>query len=327
MADIIITKKQLDLITERQQLNESLFSFENILMAAGFIPVIGEIADIALICYYLYKGEKLYAAIMLIGLIPGVGQCVAAPIIRLFKGSREGVIAMKQGGQALTKYLAKHPDAATKFAKLSKYVKSPAVEKTVEGITKVNSKLGSKLKSGLSEISGGSALSGLKAGADEVIAGGKFGRGLKDYFQGERLTKYFAKHGVLPETGVQRWWLNVQARGDRRAAFRKFIGANNLLAYFGIPSLTTFEEKMSNDAEFRKKVADDPKTSDYIAQNYTEGDEEKSSNKSYRLSEPSSSQSSESSPQEKSNKNENPISGLFTNIFSNQLGKAALVAI
>ena len=62
MSDIIVTKKQFALITERQQLNESLLSFENILMAIGFVPVIGEIADVALICYYLYKGEKLYAA-------------------------------------------------------------------------------------------------------------------------------------------------------------------------------------------------------------------------------------------------------------------------
>jgi hypothetical protein len=293
-------------------------------MAAGFIPVIGSIADVALICYYLYKGEKLYAAIMLIGLIPGVGQWVAAPIIRLFKGSREGVIAMKQGGQALTKYLAKNPDAATKFAKLGKYVKSPAVEKTVEGITKINSKLGTKLKSGLGEISGGSAILGLKAGTQEVMAGGKFGRGLKDYFQGERLSKYFAKHGVLPENGVKRWWLNVQAGADRRAAFRKFISANNLLAYFGIPSLTTFERMMSDDPEFRKKIADDPKTSDYIAQNYNDNTDGNQPNKSYRLSEPSSPQPS---PQLKSNKDENPISGLFTNIFSNQLGKSALAAI
>jgi hypothetical protein len=185
MADIIVNKKQLSLIKEQQVLNESLLSIENVLMAAGFIPVIGGIADIALICYYLLKGEKLYAAIMLIGLIPGVGNWIATPIIRLFKGSREGVIAMKQGGVKLTQYLAKNPEAAAKFAKLRKYVKSPAVEKTVQGITKVNSNLGTKLKSGLKEISGGSAISGIGAGAKEVMAGGKFGRGLKDYFQGQ----------------------------------------------------------------------------------------------------------------------------------------------
>ena len=85
MGDIIVTKKQLALITERQQLNESLLSFENILMAIGFVPVIGEIADIALICYYLYKGEKLYAALMLIALIPTVGDIFIKPIIKLFR--------------------------------------------------------------------------------------------------------------------------------------------------------------------------------------------------------------------------------------------------
>jgi len=122
MADIIITKKQLDLITESQQLNESLLSFENILMLAGFIPVIGEVADIALICYYLYKGEKLYAAIMLIALIPTVGDFIAKPIIKLFKGSREGAVALKEGGVKLTEYLAKNPEAAAKFTSLSKYV-------------------------------------------------------------------------------------------------------------------------------------------------------------------------------------------------------------
>ena len=317
MADIIINKKQLNLIKEQQVLNESLLSLENVLMAAGFIPVIGGIADIALICYYLFKGEKLYAAIMLIGLIPGVGNWIAAPIIRLFKGSREGVIAMKQGGVKLTEYLAKNPEAATKFAKLGKYIKSPAVEKTVEGITKVNSGLGNKLKSGLKEISGAGAISGIGAGAKEVLAGGKFGRGLKDYFQGQRLTNYYIKNGVVPEQGIKRWWLNVQAGGDRRAAFRKFISANNLLAYFGIPSLTTFEEKLSNDAEFRKKIADDPKTSDYIAQNYNSdgGNKTPSNNNIPKVNTDTTSSAT---------KNDNPLGNLFGGLLNGQLGKTAL---
>jgi len=272
MGDIIVTKKQLALITERQQLNESLLSFENILMAIGFVPVIGEIADIALICYYLYKGEKLYAALMLIALIPTVGDFIAKPIIKLLKGSREGVVAMKAGGKTLTEYLAKNPEIAKKFSSLGKYVKEPVVQNTVKGIEKVSSGLGSKLRSGLDMITGSKALSGLKAGSKEVIAGGNFKTGLKNYFRGEKLSKYFAKNGVLPEKGIQKWWINVSARQDRRNAFRKFIGANNLLAYFGIPSLTMFELKMSEDEEFRKKVAEDPKTSDYIAQNYKDED-------------------------------------------------------
>ena len=281
MSQIIITEKQLGVITNnvlsgnktsKQTINESLFSIENLLMAAGFIPVIGEVADIALICYYLYKGEKLYAALMLIALIPTVGDFIVKPIIKLFKGSREGTMAMKTGGKTLSEYLAKNPQMATKFSSLGKYVSEPAVQKTVRGIENVSPGLGAKLRSGLDMITGNKALSGIKAGGKEVIAGGSFKTGLKDYFQGQRLSKYFEKRGVLPETGIKRWWLNVGARQDRRNAFRQFIAANNLLAYFGIPSLSTFENKLSNDAEFRKKVAEDPKTSDYIAQNFEKED-------------------------------------------------------
>jgi hypothetical protein len=247
--------KKKNLLENKQQLNESLFSIENVLMTAGFVPVIGEVADIALICYYLYKGEKLYAALMLIALIPTVGDFIAKPIIKLFKGSREGVLVMKEGGPKLAEYLAKNPEMASKFTSLSKYVNSSAIEKTVEGITKVNSGWGNSLKNGLQQITSGKAISGLKSGGKSVISGGAFKTGLKDYYQGERLSKYFAKNGVLPENGIKKWWLNVGARQDRRNAFRKFISANNLLAYFGIPSLTTFERKMSEDEEFRKKVA------------------------------------------------------------------------
>lgn len=308
MSDIIITERQLNLITKKQQINESFFGIENMLMLAGFIPVIGEIADIALICYYLYKGEKLYAALMLIALIPTVGDFIAKPIIKLFKGSREGALAMKKGGVELTEYLAKHPEMAAKFTSLGKYVKSPAVEKTVEGIGKVSPGLASKLKSGLNEITGASALTGLKAGGKEVIAGGKFRTGLKDYYQGEKLSKYFAKHGVLPSSGIKQWWLKVGARQDRKNAFRKFIAANNLLAYFGVPSLTTFERKMSDDAEFRDKVANDPKTSDYIAQNYNVDEKDKTLSKDKTQSIDTTKTTSTSS--------QSPLSGLFGNLFS-----------
>lgn len=278
MADIILTERQLKLISEnyldgekgKTQLNESWI--ENTLMVAGFVPVIGELADIALICYYLYKGEKLYAALMLIALIPTVGDFIVKPIIKAFRGTKEGVAALK-GGKSLAEYLAKNPEMAKKFSSLGKYVNEPAVQKTVQGIGKVNNSLGTRLKQGLDILTGGgSAIRGLKAGGKEVVAGGSFKTGLKDYFKGERLSKYFAKNGILPEKGIKSWWQNVLANRDRRVAFTKFITANNLLNYFGIPSLTTFQEKMSNDAEFRKKVAEDPKTSDYIAQNYEKND-------------------------------------------------------
>lgn len=262
-----ITKKQL--LENKKLINED--GIETALMIAGFVPVIGEIADLILIIRYIMKKEYLYAALMLIALIPTVGDILVKPIIKVLQGTREGVAAMK-GGVELTTYLAKNPEMAKKFASLSKYVKSPEVVKTVEGIGKINTSWAAGIKKGLNEISGGAMLSGLKAGTKEVAAGGAFKTGLKDYFQGQRLSKYFAKKGVLPETGIQKWWLNVGARQDRRNAFRKFISANNLLSYFGIPTLTDFEEKMSNDPKFRNEVANNPQISDYIAQNYQPSD-------------------------------------------------------
>lgn len=258
-----------ELLESKQLISENWI--ENTLMVAGFVPVIGEVADIGLIIYYLIKGEKLYAALMLIALIPTVGDFIVKPIIKALKVTKEGKSLMK-GGIELSEYLAKHPEMASKFSSLAKYTKSPEVTKTVSGISKINSSWGRSLSNALDKI-GGKTIKGIKAGGESVIAGKSFKTGLKDYFQGERLSKYFARHGVLPEKGIQRWWQNVLARQDRRNSFRKFIGANNLLAYFGIPSLTTFEQKLSDDPKFREKVANDPKMSEYIAQN-TNGDEQ-----------------------------------------------------
>lgn len=256
-----LTKKQ---ILEQRELNESLLSWENALMAAGFVPVIGEIADIALIIYYLNKGEKLYAALMLIALVPTVGDFVVKPIIKALKVTKEGSAVMKTG-VGLSEYLAKNPELAKKFASLSKYAKSPQVVKTVEGIGKIKSSWGASLKNMLDKI-GGATVQSIRAGGKSVVSGGSFSGGLKGYFKNQRLSKYFAKRGVLPENAIKMWYQNLLARRDRRNAFRKFIMANNLLATFGIPSLSSFEEKINNDENFRKKIADDPTMSDYIAQ-------------------------------------------------------------
>jgi hypothetical protein len=306
MAEFILKESQLELIKRvivadeprgnTQSINESIFSLENMLMLAGFIPVIGEVADIALIIYYLNKGERLYAALMLIALIPTVGDFLVKPIVMAFRGSKTGILAMKGGGAKLSQYLAKNPKVASKFKDLSKYTNAPAVEKTIEGIGKINKGWATSLKNGLKEITGGAAISGVKSGAKQVVAGGTFRGGLKDYFQGERLSKYFAKKGVLPETGIKRWWLNVGARQDRRNAFRRFITANNLLSYFGVPSLSSFEFKMSDDPEFRKKIADDPKTSDYIANNYNSEEDDEQSNKSNQRTSSSNQEKEENDP-------------------------------
>ena len=263
-------KTKREILEERKQLNESILSIENVLMVAGFVPVIGEIADIALIILYLIRGQKLYAALMLIALIPTVGDIIVKPIIKGLQVTKGGAKMLKTG-KGLTEYLSKNPEMAKKFTSLSKYVNSPQITKTVDGIGKVNKGWASSLRSMLNNIGGGT-VAGLKSGAQSVVQGKKFSRGLKDYYQGERLSKYFAKRGVLPEKGISMWWQNVLARNDRKRDFRKFILANNMLSHFGIPSLTNFEDKLSKDGDFQKKVANDPSMGDYIAQNSNESD-------------------------------------------------------
>jgi hypothetical protein len=227
-------------------------------MAAGFIPVVGEIADIALIIYYLYKGENLYAALMLIALVPTVGDILIKPFIKTLKAAKtETAIAVK---------LAENPQMAAKVAELAK---SPAVEKTIEGLSKVNMSWGQKLREGLSSLTRFPVVGGAKAGIDSIKTGGKFSTGLKNFFRNEKLASYVTKHGMEPQSFISKWWLNVSARTARKNAFRKFIMANNLLAKFGIPSLTTFEEKIATDAEFRKKLAEDPQFGQYVGQDMT----------------------------------------------------------
>jgi hypothetical protein len=74
----------------------------------------------------------------------------------------------------------------------------------------------------------------------------------------------------MPSKFVKDWWIPFAARADRRNSFRKFIMANNLLASLGVPTLSSFEDKMANDEKFREQVANDPTMSSYIAQNSSE---------------------------------------------------------
>lgn len=265
------TKQQI--LEDKQLLNEEgLVSWENGLMALGFVPVIGEVADFALILYYLYKGEKLYAALMCIALFPFVGDLLAKPFIKLLKLGKEGNVALK-GGVQMTEYLAKNPQMAAKAAELAKYTTSPTAQKVVASVANVNKGWGSGLKGALAEL--GSIFAKVKpvgaisAGVGSKIAGSSFSKGLKGYYQGERIAKYALKNGMKPEGFVKNWFINFWARTDRRNSFRKFIIANNLLAVFGIPSLTTFEEKIMNDEKFRDKLANDPAISEYMASNTT----------------------------------------------------------
>ena len=143
------TKQQI--LEDKQSLNEEgWFTLENTLMALGFVPVIGEVADFALIIYYLKKGENLYAALMCIALFPVVGDLIAKPFIKILKLGKEGSLALK-GGVEMTEYLSKNPQMAAKAAEMAKYATSPTAEKIVASVASVNKGWGSGLKGALAE--------------------------------------------------------------------------------------------------------------------------------------------------------------------------------
>lgn len=271
-----LTKKQILELKEGKDLylNEGILDTENILLAAGFIPVIGEIADIISIIRYLMRGERIKAALMLVALIPTVGDIIVKPILWAFKGAPK---LLTTGGPKLGEYIATHPQLISKFKNLGQYVSDPRVTQTVSKITNVNKGWGSGLREGLDTLKNlsvkysGQVGGGLKAGAKSLAAGKSFAGGLKGYFQGQRLSKYFAKNGVLPSNALSRWWQNVLARRDRRLAFSKFLIGNNLLDKFGIPNINSLDNWME-DEDNLNKLAEDPATSDFIAQNSSQQD-------------------------------------------------------
>ena len=66
-----------------QDLDESFF--ENALMIAGFVPVIGEVADTILIIKFLKEKRYIEAGLMLFALIPTVGDFLIKPLLKKTK--------------------------------------------------------------------------------------------------------------------------------------------------------------------------------------------------------------------------------------------------
>jgi hypothetical protein len=263
------TKKQI--LENRVLLKED--ALENALMVAGFVPVIGEVADIALILLYISRKEYLYAGLMLIALIPFVGDWVAKPFIRLLKGSgAAGRVALK-GSDDMVKFLSTNPKAQQQYVKIGEHLTNPAITKTINGIEKVPG-IGTKMASGLrkSIAEHSSVISRLKPVrlgktiTKDVAAGAKLSTSYKQFFRNEALAKYVTKKGMEPKTWLSNWWNVVRAgRKDRRNMVKYFVMSSNILKMFGLSDYESFEEKMSNDPEFRAKIANDPKFSSMVS--------------------------------------------------------------
>lgn len=265
-----LTKKQI--LENKELLKED--TLENILMVAGFVPVIGEVADIILIIRYIMKKEYLFAGLMLVALIPTVGDFIAKPFIRFLRGSGvAGKIALKSSDE-MVEFLAKNPKMQAQYAKMGQYFTNPSISKTISQVEKVPG-MGPKWANGMRQAvaENASVLARLKqpinmgkAVGKEIAAGGKFSTGFKTFFRDQALAKYVAKKGMEPSNWLSKWWYVVRrGRKDRRDMVKYFVIANGLLATFGLPSFADFEDKMTNDAEFREKIANDPKFSKMVS--------------------------------------------------------------
>lgn len=262
-----ITKKQI--LEQKQVLKED--TVENILLAAGFIPVVGEIFDVISIIRYISRKEYLYAGLMLIALIPTVGDFVVKPFIRLLKGAG-GKVVLKSADDVV-RLARSNPKLAEQYLKIQQHLGNPKIGqliKQVEDIPGFGKTWGRGLSEAINqnriavaEIKGLSSLP--KTIGKEISAGGKFSTGFKSFFQEKALAKYVAKKGMEPSNWLSRWWNVVRTgRKDRRDLIKKFIIANGILDIFGLPSFEVFEQKFEQDENFRNQLANNPQFSNVV---------------------------------------------------------------
>lgn len=268
-----------EILESKEVLNEDWI--ENTLMIAGFVPVIGEIADIILIIRYIVKKEYLYAGLMLIALIPTVGDFIAKPFIRLLKGAGAAGRTALKSGDDMAKYLMENPAAKEQFLKMAKHFDNPSVVKTIDGVSKINKSWGEKLMGGLGSLKSASlklkpVRLGQRVGQEiaaqgtpgvlKTLAGrGPVSMGIKNFFREERLAQYIAKKGVKPSTWVSNWWNVVRGgRKDRRNMVKALIVSSGILKMFGFGDYDSFERELGTNPELAARLANDPNFSNVV---------------------------------------------------------------
>jgi hypothetical protein len=259
-----------ELLESKQVINENWI--ENTLMIAGFVPVIGEVADLALIIYYCYKKEWLYAGLMLFALIPTVGDFIAKPLIKVFK-SPLAKNALK-GTDEMVSFLRKNPKVAEQYSKITKYTDSKSINKLITQVGEVSPTFAKQMQISINQHK--SVLTKLlerpKGIASAIVDTGKIGGGLTKFFREEKLAQYILKKGHAPKNWLTNWY-NVTYLGSRakRQYIRNFIVANNLLSILGIANLTDFERRMSDPKEL-ERFANNPEFSKMVNSTTSESD-------------------------------------------------------
>jgi len=270
------------IIEKRQLLKEDWW--ENLLMVAGFVPVIGEVADIILIITYIRRKEYLYAALMLIALIPTVGDAIAKPFIKLLgRYSAKTGKAVTKNADDYIKFLNENPNLKAFYKDLGKHFDDKVVTETINrlhnvpGMKGIASKLNQSInthKSIWSRLFGKPQQIGKSIGKEMTAGVSKpIGAGITKYFRREQLKNYIKKNGHKPSNWFYMWW-NVVYLGSwkRRQYVKNFIYANKLLDFFNLPSYESFVRKIQNDANFREQLVANPQMEQLIKDMTNEND-------------------------------------------------------
>lgn len=233
---------------QTQDLNEDFW--ENVLLVTGFIPVIGEVADTILIGKYWREGRKIEAGLMLLALIPTVGDIIVKPFLRLGKG-----VGAFKSSQTFMKFLSENPQARASYAKIGKQMDNPMVQKLIGQVGKKTTG-GAEALTGALNLQKGlfqkvkSSISNTTAKVGNTLERG-VGKTIKQNFQNQALQKYLIKTGgVAPSNFLSRWWNVVYGgRMARKNAVRKLIFGSNLLGVLGFPNIESLERAMSNPTQ------------------------------------------------------------------------------
>lgn len=235
---------------------------ETLLQLAGFIPVIGEIADVILIVKYYKEDRKIEAGLMLFALIPTFGDFLVKPFLRL--GRAGGAF---KSSQTFLKFLSTNPAAKQAYSKIGKQLDNPKIAQLIGQVSKSSPANGAILKNAQNLQKG--LFSKVSAKVDNVTGAATkaldrgVGKSVKQNFQAQALQKYLIRTGgKAPGNFISRWYNVVYKGGQmRREVVRRLIMGSNLLSVFGFPNIQSFEKYLSNpesNPELAEKMMQNP---------------------------------------------------------------------
>lgn len=241
--------------------NESMIltedTVENVLMAVGFVPVIGSLADAILLIRYAIKGELLFAALMLICLVPAVGDWVAKPLI---KGLKNVMPMLKVPGK-LYGHLMKNKKIADLYTKAMGHVNSPTIDKFLKQIGKFSGRIEKNLRKAIDEH---------KLVYNKLIQSNKVGQRYKSIYGKsvpsvtKTVKRALLKNRIKDKNALVKYWYTWRQNRIFRNYIIKAVLAGKLV-HLGLKKITDVDsavndprmtEKLLNDQEFSNVMYD-----------------------------------------------------------------------